>query len=601
MPKKELTWDLSPLLKGDNDPTIESKKKEAESQMRKFVLKWKNRKDYLENPTVLKEALDEYEFFKRNFGHGGSLFYYFYLRTFQDQADPSIKSKFNKATDFIKKLSNELRFFELDLAKISPEKQKEFLNSGLFKDYKHFLERIFASSKYLLSEKEENILSLKGKVAHDNWEDMVQDFLAREEREILNESGKKVKKSFAEIQSLMSNTDKKVRDSAAEAFNEILEKLENVAEAEMNSLMENKKINDELRGFSRPDARRHLSDDIDSKVVDSLVKSVSSRFDVPQRYYKLKAALFGVKVLKYHERNVPYGKLDKNYSYEDSVKLVKKVFGSLDKEFLEVFEGFVSKNLLDVFPNKGKKGGAYCFHSAIIQPTYILLNHADRLQDVLTLAHEVGHGINNEFMKKKQNSLNFGVPKATAEVASTFMEDFVLEEIKKNLDGSFKLDLLMYKLNDDISTIFRQVACYMFEQELHKAFREKGYLSSEEIGKMFQKHMSAYMGKGIEQSEGSQRWWVYWTHLRDFFYTYSYSSGLLISKVLQEKVKKDPKFILKVKDFLAAGTSKSPKDIFLELGIDISDSGFWNNGLKEIGSQLDEAEKLAKKLGKLKK
>ncbi|MBI3592133.1 MAG: oligoendopeptidase, partial [Nitrospirae bacterium] len=233
-------------------------------------------------------------------------------------------------------------------------------------------------------------------------------------------------------------------------------------------------------------------------------------------------------------------------------------------------------------------------------PTYILLNHTDMLNDVLTLAHELGHGINNELIRKKQNALNFGTPTSTAEVASTFTEDFVLQEILKKADDRLRLAIMVKKLNDDVSTIFRQAACYQFEQELHHEFRKKGYLSKEEIGKLFQKHMSAYMGDYVEQSAGSENWWVYWNHIRYFFYVYSYAGGLLISKALQNSVKEDPKFIGKVKEFLSAGLSDSPKNIFKKLGVDITDKGFWDKGLDEVESLLMETTQLAKRLGKIK-
>jgi oligoendopeptidase F len=218
---------------------------------------------------------------------------------------------------------------------------------------------------------------------------------------------------------------------------------------------------------------------------------------------------------------------------------------------------------------------------------------------VLTIAHELGHGINNELIKKKQHALDFGTPTSTAEVASTFMEDFVLDEIIHSADDEQRFAIMMQKLNDDVSSIFRQVACYRFERELHKDYRGKGYLSKEDIGKLFRKHMAAYMGNAVLQSEGSENWWVYWSHIRYFFYVYSYASGLLISKSLQNSVKQDPVFIHKVKEFLSAGLSDSPKNIFGRLGIDISDKRFWDKGLDEVESLLDDTEQLAKRLGKI--
>jgi oligoendopeptidase F len=188
---------------------------------------------------------------------------------------------------------------------------------------------------------------------------------------------------------------------------------------------------------------------------------------------------------------------------------------------------------------------------------------------------------------------------STAEVASTFMEDFVLQEIIRKADDEMRLAVMMMKLNDEVSTIFRQIACYRFEQELHERFRKTGYLSKEDIGQLFQKHMKSYMGNSVEQSPGSENWWVYWGHIRSFFYVYSYASGLLISKSLQNSVKKDPRFIGKVKEFLSAGLSDSPKNIFRGLGIDITDKKFWVRGLEEVETLLNETAHLATKLGKI--
>jgi oligoendopeptidase F len=273
----------------------------------------------------------------------------------------------------------------------------------------------------------------------------------------------------------------------------------------------------------------------------------------------------------------------------------------LDRKFGAVFAGFIKNGQIDAYPSKGKDSGAFCIHHLMTQPTYILLNHTNKLHDVLTIAHELGHGINNELIRERQHALDFGTPTSTAEVASTFMEDFVLEEIIHSADDELRLAIMMQKLNDDVSSIFRQVACYRFEQELHKEFRASGYLSKEEIGELFQKHMAAYMGKAVEQSAGSENWWVYWNHIRYFFYVYSYASGLLISKSLQNSVKKDPAFIIKVKEFLSAGLSESPKNIFGRLGIDIVDKRFWDRGLDEVEKLLDETEQLAKKMGKIRK
>ncbi|MGD0283345.1 MAG: M3 family metallopeptidase, partial [Dissulfurispiraceae bacterium] len=302
---------------------------------------------------------------------------------------------------------------------------------------------------------------------------------------------------------------------------------------------------------------------------------------------------------KYHERNIEYGDIIKKYPYKASVMLVERVFKRLDADFSIILSSFIKNGHFDVYPRKGKGSGAFCAHHLISQPTYIMLNHTGKLSDVLTLAHELGHGINNELIRKKQNALNFGASTATAEVASTFMEDFVLQEVLRKSDDELKLAIMVKKLNDDVSTIFRQVACYRFERELHNDFRSKSYLSTKDIGDIFRKHMASYMGPFVEQSAGSEHWWIYWGHIRYFFYVYSYASGLLISKALQHSVRGNPQFVLRVKEFLAAGLSDSPQNIFKRLGIDITDSSFWNKGLDEVEELLEKTTALALRLGKI--
>lgn len=599
MSVKNYTWDLSPLLASDDDPKVEKELKEIESANLKFVKKWQDRTDYLKDPKILKKALDEYEELQSNFGLSGDTGYYFELRSSIDENDPKLKAKSNQIDEFARKLLNEIQFFELKIAKIPESLQKKFLSSKELTPYKHFLEQLFRQSKYLLSEPEEKIMNLKSQTSYGNWVKMTSSFLSQEEREALTEDNKKAKLSYPALMGLMNSQKKKVRDQAAKAFNDILDKWKDVATEELNSILGNKKVDDELRGFSRPDESRLLNDDFDTEITDTVLEAVSSRYKVAQRYYILKADLLGVKKLEYHERNIEYGSIDKDYNFVEASKLVQKVFGNLDQDFLGIFNSFLENRQFDVFPKKGKRGGAYCAHNLKRQPTYIFLNHNGKLNDVLTLAHETGHGINNELMRKKQNALNFHTPTSTAEIASTFMEDFVLEEILKEADDELRLSLMVAKLNQDVSAIFRQVALYKFEQELHQTFRERGYLSTTEIGEIFQKHMLSYMGSSVEPSPGSENWWVYWNHIRYFFYVYSYASGLLISKSMQNSVKENHEFIEKVKYFLSAGSSESPKQIFKNIGIDLTQKEFWEKGLDEVENLLKETEKLAKKLHKI--
>lgn len=584
-------WNLGLIFASDDDARMGEVRKRVEKVAYGFIDKWLERTDYLLEPAVLVEALDEYEAWQRNLGSYDAEVYYFSLRTSQDQLDTKLKGKYNLILEKARKINNDSQFFCLKLAKVGSDQQKTFLSYQGLSQYKHFLEELFKMAKYQLSEAEEKIITLKAQTSHSNWTKMVSSLISSEKRR---------GRSFAEILALLSSKEKKIRDKAAKEVNEILAKYAVVAEHELNSVLANKKVDDELRGLPRPEAGRLLADDIEPEVVEAMVGAVKNRFDLANRWYELKAKLLGLPKLEYHDRAAEYGDLPSDYTYEKSVQLVAKVFAGLDRELGQVFSGFVGNGQLDVYPALGKKDGAFCAAASLSLPTYILLNQTGRFDDLTTLAHEAGHGLNDELMKKSQNALNFGSPLSTAEVASTFFEDFVLDEAAVESSDEERLAIMVKRLDGEVATIFRQVAGYLFEKELHAEFRQKGYLSKEEIGRIFQKQMGAYMGNGVEMSEGSENWWVYWSHFRTFFYVYSYASGLLISKALQEAVKEEPGFIEKVKTFLAAGSHDSPKNIFAKLGIDISDEEFWQKGLAGVEKLLNEVESLAVKLGKIK-
>jgi len=581
-------WNLSLLYSGDADEKIMKDVEAAGRTTKAFVKKWKETTGYLTDLSVLKTALDEYEKLLSEYGLTGEAGYYWGLRESQDEDNPEIKAQINKLNEISVRRLNELEFFELRIAKIKTSFQKKVLAAPLLMEYRHFLERLFQTAKFNLSEPEEKIVNIMEKTSHDNWVGMTSRFLAKEERTVIDENGKKCKANLSRMLDLLNSPKKNVRDTAAVEVHEINEKYADVAESEMNSILENKRNEDTLRSYSRPDEAQHISGDIDSDVVDSMISAVSSNFKLCHRYYTLKAKLLGLPRLAYHERNVRYGNISRKYTFSEAMQVVRTSMRKLDRECVAILDQFYTHGQYDVFPRKNKSGGAFCAHYLKGSPVYILLNFSGNYDEILTIAHETGHGINDELMRKSQNALNFHSPLSIAEVASTFFEDFALKELLTGADEEMKRAVLMQKLNDDMSTIFRQISAYRFEQELHEKFRKKGYVPKNEIGMIFQKHMSAYMGPAVSQDPGSENWWVYWSHFRRFFYVYSYASGLLISKTLQAMVAKDSGSMVLVKRILSAGTSMSPKELFAEVGIDLTNKAFWVDGVAETGTLLTQ-------------
>lgn len=586
----ESYWDIESL-----NGNFEDERKFIEESFDNFVLKWKNNKEYLTNSILLKEVLDDLEKLRNIFNRKPNEEYYYWLKQELDNNDKEIRQRAMRIEEFWTKQYNKILFFRIELGKISLEKQQDFLNDKDLEEYKNYLKKIFQNAKYSLSESEEKILLLTDQGSYNMWVKMVESLLLKETRLIKNKNGEIKEQTYPELLSTITSKDKSIRDEAKNAFEDILEKYEDIAEVELNAVLENSKINDELRGFNRPDESRIKEDSIDIEFIDSLIDSVKKSFDISSKYYELLAKIIGQKTIGYHERGVDISEISNRYTYEKTIEILKKVFKNLDKDFLAFFEKALEENRIDSHPKKGKNGGAFCVHFRNIDPHYILLNHTDEFNDVITIAHEMGHLINHTLMKK-ENSLNYENSKATAEVASTFMEDFVFEEILNNCNVEEKFQLLFERIGRDITTVQRQISFYLFELEIHKKYRERGYLSKENIGEIFTKHMHHYMGKYVDM-QGSHLWWIYCSHIREKFYVYSYASGCLISKAMKEEYKKDKLFIKKIKAFLSTGNSKTPREVFEEMGI-IIDKDFFDKGISSIRKDLEAVEKIGTELGK---
>jgi len=332
-------WNLSKLDISDKKLT------DTKNAVAKFVADWSVRSDYLQDPQVLVTALNQFDTLLKNYGTSGDTGYYWGLRHTLEQDNSEVTAQMNQIDELSVRLQNDLQFFTIRLSKINSDIQQVFLNDPKLSDFKHFLQKLFAESKYILTEPEEKILNLKSNSAHHNWVKMTATLLSKETRD---------KKTLDQLISDFKSLNSKIRDQAAFHVNDILTKYVDIAEHEINSILADKKVNDQLRGVARPDFMRHLSDDIDTGIVDTLVSSVSAHFDQAHRFYHLKAKVLGVPYLKYHERIASVGKITKKYPYPQAVGLVSQTFSSLDPQFAQIFDEFVNNGHIDVFPKMGK-------------------------------------------------------------------------------------------------------------------------------------------------------------------------------------------------------------------------------------------------------
>ena len=324
----------------------------------------------------------------------------------------------------------------------------------------------------------------------------------------------------------------------------------------------------------------------------ALVDAVTKHQDIAQRFYKVKAKLLKEKRLGYGDRSAEVGKVKGDFSFTKARPFVHKVFNDLDPIFGNLYNQLTTSRQVDVYPKKGKTGGAYC-SSGATTPTLVLLNHTDSFDSVKTLGHEMGHAIHAE-RSKTQRPMYQGHTISVAETASTFFEYATMHRLIETLPASQQVIALHNMIQDDVATVFRQIAFFRFEQKLHEAVRKDGYVPKERIAALMNEEMAAYLGPVFKLDPKDGYFFVTIGHIRRFFYVYSYAYGQLISKALHVELKKDKNFIKKVDQFLTAGESMSPEEIFGSIGLDTRSPKIFEDGLASIAEDVQKLEKLVK-------
>ncbi|MEK7621739.1 MAG: M3 family oligoendopeptidase [Patescibacteria group bacterium] len=582
--KIKTAWDLGLLYQDNDDPAIEADLVKAERAYDDFAKKYGGQKDYLTDESQLAAALSDYEQLEALAPAKPLLF--FHYQTHLDSKNSAAEAKVNLLSQRLDKVTNKIIFFPLGLSKISKDKQAEYLKSEILIKWRYFLKVIFDHSQYLLSEPEEKLFNLLSLPAHALW-------VKGNEK---NVSGQEVKwrgKTLPLAEALGKISALPTRDRRA-LHTATIEKLKGVAdfaESELNAVVISKKISDELRGYANPYEATVLGYQNERATVDNLVATVTDNFAISHRFYRLKAKLLGLRRLTYADRSAAVGKTRQKISFGQAVEIIRRAFAKVSPIYTETFDEFLRRGQIDVFPKTGKHGGAYCSSYANL-PTFILLNHLPDFRSVTTLAHELGHAFHSKFSFENQPPFYRDYTTAAAEVASTLFENFVFDEVFSTLSAKEKIVALHDKINGSVQTIFRQIACFNFEVALHTAIRARGALSKTEIAALMNAHMSAYLGPIFKLHPDDGYFFVYWSHLRQFFYVYSYAFGELVSNALYSRYQADKKFEVKIRQFLSAGGSASPENIFASIGLDVRHPEFFKLGLQKIEEDIAKLEDL---------
>lgn len=581
--KYKTEWNLHQLYTSVKDPKIERDQKEADRAVAQFARKYRKNKKHLTHPAALAKALLEYE--KLAELVSARTYYYLYFRKDLNVEDKEAEAFLAKLEERGTKRRNLKLFFTLELGKVPAKTKQKFLSSPILLPYRYFLKQLFEEAKYDLSEAEEKILSLKADVSHGRWIQATDNILNK--KTVLFE-GKTLPlpQAVGMVQTLPTIR----RRALYIKINEVYADVADIAESELNAIYTDKKIDDELRGMKAPYEAtiRGYQNDVPS--VLALVDAVTKSAKIANRFYALKAKLLKQKKLTYADRAASVGELKTKFTFEKAADIVRESFKELNPLYADIFDRLLKNGQVDVYPKKGKTGGAYCA-STVAVPTFVLLNHIDNFESMKTLAHEMGHAIHAE-RSRTQRPLYQGHPISTAETASTFFEYAAMKRVIDSLPKEDRIIALHNAIQDDVATVFRQIACFTFERALHEAVRKDGYVPKDKIAALMNEHMHHYLGPVFDLTPEDGNFFVMWSHIRRFFYVYSYAYGQLISKAMHRKLEKDPRYIDKVDAFLASGESKSPYEIFKACGLDTKKPAIFLEGLKSIEKDVKELEKL---------
>ena len=497
---------------------------------------------------------------------------------------------FQQMQEKITKFSSMLIFFTLELNQISDKKIKIFFKEKKLIKYKNWIINRRSFKPYQLDKKLEKLLQDKSLTSSSAWIRLFDDTIAA-----LRFPFKNKLLSSAEILNFLSDNKSSTRKSAAKSVGKTLGKNINLFATITNTLAKDKSINDEWRKLPNPVSARNLSNVVEDKVVDALSNTVSDSYKkLSHRYYAIKAKWFGLKKLKYWDRNAPLPfQSKKQYTWDSAREIVTKAYTDFNPSIGKIVEIFFEKSWIHAPVMTGKSPGAFSASTVPSVHPYILLNFQGKSRDVATLAHELGHGVHQYLSANKQGHFNSSTPLTLAETASVFGEMLTFKSLLKNEKNlKEKKALLANKVEDMLNTVVRQIAFYQFEKEVHLQ-RKKSELSTEEICSIWIQVQKESLGPSIEFEEEYKYYWSYIPHfIHSPFYEYAYAFGdCLVNSLYGVYEEGLSNFDKKYITLLESGGSKDYKNLLKPFHLNPSNADFWKKGIKVIENFIDDLEK----------
>ena len=588
-----VAWDLEPLARGEGEAGVRALLDEATTRADAFAEAHTGRVAELD-ADGLRAAMEELATLHELVGRAGS---YASLRFAVDTADPAIGALLQHVQERGTAIQTTLLFFELEWAALDDEQAEALLVDPELAFCAHYLRSERRYRPYLLSEPEERILNEKTISARSAWARLFAELMSSLEVR-LPDAEEPV--SLEQALARLSGPDRAERRAAAEAVTEALQPGLRTRASIYNTLLHDKAVDDRLRGYPHWLASRNLANEASDASVEALVGAVRARYDIPQRWYRLKARLLGVERLADYDRAATVATADEHYAWSDARALVLDAYGSFSPELGALAQRFFDERWIDAPVRTGKRGGAFCSYTVPSAHPYVLLNYTARRRDVLTLAHELGHGV-HAALAAPQGVFHQSTPLTLAETASVFGEALTFGRLLEAAETpESRLALLAESIEGAIATVFRQTAMHQFEHLVHAARREEGELSVERFSALWRETQEELFGDAVEVTDGYRSWWSYIPHFVNtpgYVYAYAYGQLLALS-VYQRYQDEGAGFVPDYLRLLSAGGSMAPEQLGRLVGIDLADPGFWDAGLVLVERQLDAAEQAARDAGR---
>ena len=592
-----VAWDLDPLLHGDpSDPQAAAEAMLADAQQRAdaFSTAYAGKVAELDADGLIA-AMRELETIFDLVGRAGS---YAQLRFSTDTADPAAGALMQRIEELGTGIETRLLFFELEWAAVDDARADELLAADGLDFCRHHLRTARRYRPHLLTEPEEKIFAEKQLTGRSAWQRLYAEQASAIKVRVDDEPEPV---SLEVALSRLAHPDRDVRRHAAERTTEALVPGLRTRAYIFNTLLADKMVDDRLRKYPHWLASRNLANEASDESVQALVDAVRARNELPRRWYRLKAQLLGLDRLADYDRMAAVTQEDEEYEWTQAKDLVLDAYGAFSGELADTARRFFDDAWIDAPVRPNKRGGAFCASTVPSAHPYVMLNYTSRRRDVLTLAHELGHGVHFA-LASRQGVFHHSTPLTMAETASVFGEELVFARLlEQAATPESRLALLAESIEGSIATVFRQIAMNRFEHLVHTRRREEGELAVDRFNELWTESQAELLGDAVEITEGYRTWWSYVPHFINVpGYVYAYAYGQLLALAVFGRYEEEGAgFVPAYLELLGAGGSRSPEDLGRVVGVDLADPGFWDTGLALVERQLEAAEQAARDAGRL--